>query len=92
MKDSFTIPHHLARIDSKYRDITFNAIVYATTGTDLRRKSSVCEQLQASAAPLSMERRRRYIQQIVQAVSELHRLGVVHGGKRPAMFLTSFKS
>lgn len=78
IKDYFTIPHHLARIDSKYRGINFDAIVYETTGTDLRRESESGEP--SSDIPLSMDMRERYIQQVVQAVADLHCIGVVHGG------------
>ncbi|KND92875.1 putative myosin light chain kinase [Tolypocladium ophioglossoides CBS 100239] len=81
MKDHFTMPHHLAQIDSKYQGINFDAIVYETTGADMRRESPYEEPY--FDTPMSLDRRQRCIQQVVQAVAELHRIGVVHGDLHP---------
>lgn len=79
IKDHFTIPHHLSQTSDEYRDVKFDAIVYETTGTDLRRESASGEP--SSDIPLSVHRREQCIRQVVQAVAHLHSLGVVHGGK-----------
>lgn len=80
-KDRFRIPHHLANEDSKYEGVHFDAIVYPTTGTDLQRISTPCGHLESPELPLSLARREQCIRQIIQGVAELHRIGVVHGGK-----------
>ncbi|KAG8412818.1 hypothetical protein J3458_013254 [Metarhizium acridum] len=77
IEDHFTIPHHLAETHPKYRDVKFDAIVYETLGADLRRESSGGEVSRCKSP--SLELRVRCIQQAVQAVAELHRMGVVHG-------------
>lgn len=77
LRDHFSIRHHLAAIDATYKDVQFDAIVYQTTGTDLRRESATGE----SPSPPGLGQRVRCIRQVVAGVAELHRLGVVHGGR-----------
>lgn len=79
LRDNFTVRHHLAAVDPAYEAIQFEAIVYPTTGTDLRRESETGE----PSSPPSLERRLRCIRQVIKAVAELHSLGVVHGDLQP---------
>ena len=78
--DHFQIPHHLDKVPC-YNGIKFDAIVYPTTGTDLRRLSTPGEHIEGDV-PLSLARRKRCIQDLVRGLVDLHDLGIVHGGNR----------
>lgn len=54
----FRIPHHLGKV---FPGIKFDAIVYPTTGTDLRRLSTPGEHSESPELPLTLARRRRCI-------------------------------
>ena len=78
LRDHFKIPHHLAKEDTRYRGIEFDAIVYPATGTDLRRISTPCEKPDVS---LSLRRRKEVICHIVLGTAAMHNIGILHGGK-----------
>ncbi|EFY96384.2 Protein kinase-like protein [Metarhizium robertsii ARSEF 23] len=82
IKDSFVIKHHLAKLHPSYRKVSFDAIAYPPTGTDLQviHTSSARS---TSPLPLSIERRVQCIKDIVRGVAELHSLGIVHGDIHP---------
>lgn len=85
----FQISHHLDKVPC-YAGIKFDAIVYPTTGTDLRRLSTPGEHIEGDI-PLSLARRKRCIQDLVRGLVDLHDIGVVHGGNR-AVPVTSRKT
>ncbi|KAG8410878.1 hypothetical protein J3459_016909 [Metarhizium acridum] len=78
IKDSFVIPHHLAKVNPQYRDVSFDVIAYPPTGTDLQviHTSSVRS---ISPLPLSLKRRVQCIKDIVRGVAELHSLDIHPG-------------
>lgn len=76
----FQIPHHLNNIPC-YAGIKFDAIVYPTTGTDLRRLSTPGEHIEGDA-PLSPAQRKRCVQHLVRGLADFHNMGMVHGGNR----------
>ncbi|KAG5994352.1 hypothetical protein E4U43_003257, partial [Claviceps pusilla] len=82
IQDSFTIPHHLAKVKAEYRDLSFDAVVYPSTGSDLHRvqTSYVHEN---SILPLSIEMRVQCVRDIIRGVAELHDLGIVHADIHP---------
>ena len=84
----FQIPHHLDEVPH-YSGIKFDAIVYPTIGTDLRRLSTPGENVGADM-PLSPARRKRCVQDLVRGLVDLHDLGIVHGGKS-SPYLRSFR-
>ncbi|EGX87865.1 Protein kinase-like domain [Cordyceps militaris CM01] len=80
IRDHFVIPHHLHNTSqSRFENVSFQAIVYPTTGICMGRVYDALENHDKNPnLPLTLERRRKYIGQIVQGMSELHRIGVVH--------------
>ncbi|EGY21112.1 uncharacterized protein VDAG_02636 [Verticillium dahliae VdLs.17] len=80
--DSFTIPHHLSKGGRNTPSILFDAIVYPTTGVDLRRVSTPCEHPQ-SPAPLSIDRRMQCVRHLIRGIADLHRARIVHGDIHP---------
>jgi serine/threonine protein kinase len=80
--DHFRIPHHITTGDPRYHGVEFDAIVYPTTGTDLRRLSTPGEHLEGPDLPLTPARRKQYIRDLVHGLVELHDLGIVHGGRQ----------
>ncbi|POR33527.1 Protein kinase-like domain protein [Tolypocladium paradoxum] len=67
----------------RFKNITFDAIVYPTTGSSLSRIFSKFEYNESPDLPLSIERRESCIRQVVCGMSELHNIGVVHGDLHP---------
>ena len=79
IEDSFTIPHHLAESEPKYRDVRFDVIAYPPAGTDLQRIQTDSVR-RNSRLPLSIKMRVKCVREIVRGVTELHSLGIVHAG------------
>ncbi|KAG5930339.1 hypothetical protein E4U42_001854 [Claviceps africana] len=82
IEDSFTISHHLAKSDRKYKDVTFDAITYPPTGSDLQRIQTFSVR-DDSKLPLSIEMRVKCVKDIIRGVAELHNLGIVHADIHP---------
>lgn len=86
IKDQFSFPHRLSRFSyHTFKDITFDAIVYPTTGSSFGRISSEFENVDSPDLPLSMQQREEYIRQVICGMAELHSIGVVHGGKQTCL-------
>lgn len=82
----FQIPHHLDKVPC-FAGINFDAIVYPTTGTDLRRLSTPGEHIRGDM-PLSPAQRKRCIQHLVRGLAEFHDMGIVHGGNRAVLAIS----
>ncbi|KAG6037431.1 hypothetical protein E4U41_005105 [Claviceps citrina] len=83
MRDNFTIGHHLSRQDPAYKDITYEVILYPTTGSCMNRAFHTDETPSSPFVPLSLEARHRYIRQLVRGMADLHRIGAVHADLHP---------
>ncbi|KAK4158348.1 kinase-like domain protein [Chaetomidium leptoderma] len=83
IRDHFRIPHHINSADPRYHGVEFNAIVYPTTGTDLRRLSTPGEHIEGPDLPLTPARRKRCVRDLVRGLVELHDMGIVHGDIHP---------
>ncbi|OAA34154.1 kinase domain-containing protein [Metarhizium rileyi] len=82
IKDSFALKHHLAQDDPRYRDVSFSVIAYPPTGTDFQMIQTSLARIN-SPLPLDVERRVQCIKEIVQGVTELHKLNIVHADIHP---------
>lgn len=58
--DHFRIPHHMASVDARLADVEFDAMVYPTTGTDLRRLPTPGGHIEGPNLPLAPARRKRH--------------------------------
>lgn len=81
--DHFTMPHRLYETcPPVFKDISFQAIVYPTTGTSIGRLRDPTEWREPSPyLPFTLQCRQRYISQVIQGMSALHGIGVVHAGR-----------
>ncbi|OAR01064.1 hypothetical protein LLEC1_02634 [Akanthomyces lecanii] len=82
-RDHFTIPHHLSQTSPRrFGNIRFQAIVYPLRGICMGRIHDPGEYHDDNPdIPLTLERRLRYIGQVIRGVSDLHSIGVVHAGR-----------
>ena len=81
--DSFSFSHRQATQEQHYEDMSFSAIVYPMTGSDLQRISLPYGSPHNADLPLSIEEREQFIRDIVQGVASLHQAGIVHAGQSP---------
>lgn len=85
LRHQFSIPHHLSQSSPRrFGNITFQAIVYPLMGTCMGRIHDAGEYHDDNPdIPLTLDRRLRYISQIIRGVSDLHSIGVVHADLHP---------
>ncbi|OAA42149.1 Protein kinase-like domain protein [Metarhizium rileyi] len=76
LRDHFKIGHHLGD-DPDFQDISFETVVYPTTGSSLERAFSKWEQVQSADLPFSVDKRQTCVHQIVCGMADLHRIGVI---------------